>query len=180
MDGIPLGLLDIPPPFVPRPELPLPRIAAESERDVGETELSEPGVFAEALADAAVELLLEVLPCERRPMLWSPLPFIYCGLVFCLLQLHPVNRMPRPHAPIRLVKGFFPIGLSSPVCDSVHATPQPQRIAIALGAASAVFTRADERGRELSHSPCECQEQIRPTSKGRSVAVFLGLLRWPP
>lgn len=50
------------------------------------------------------------------PVLVSALPPAYNGFPpFRLQQLHPVKKMPIPHAPIRPAKGILPIVLSSPV-----------------------------------------------------------------
>lgn len=69
----------------------------------------------EAPARGSVELV-EFFAWGIKPMLESAFPPAYGELVFCLLQqLHPVNSMPRVHAPIRRAKGLLPIGFSSPV-----------------------------------------------------------------
>src|SRR6185437_14632324 len=60
------------------------------------------------------------------PMLDSARPPAYDGRLSAVL--HPVKNMSRLHAPIRPARGILPIVLSSP-CDSLHATPQSERVA---------------------------------------------------
>lgn len=98
-----------------------------------------PTVPAPAPPVPAASVLLGVFVRDISPMPDSAPPPMYAGLVLCLQQLHPVNSMPIPHAPIRLTKGILPIGIILPRVSPF--TPRPQRAVSSAGAPASAGLR---------------------------------------
>jgi hypothetical protein len=111
--GIPLllklGLLPLPLPLM---ESNPPPVAEDKA-----------GGLAAAPVPETSGLLLGALLGLVRPKPVSARRFMYDGCLGSFLQqLHPVNRIPMPHAPISPVKGILPIEISSP-----RVSPFPPR-----------------------------------------------------
>ena len=107
------GIVPAPPP---PPNVLLPPFSGEGSgvRPVP-IEGENPLVLSAMFVPAEPSELVEDFGRCIRPMPASAFPPAYGVLVFCFRLLHPVNNMPRLHAPIRLSKGILPIEISSPM-----------------------------------------------------------------
>lgn len=115
--GVVMPALEVPPLLAAL----LPRGTKSVGDTVDEGELSD---FPEASSmGVSAELFWLLGRPLRTPMLDSARPPAYAGLL--LAQLHPVKRMPRPHAPIRPARGILPIVIILPRVIPFAPRPNP-------------------------------------------------------
>lgn len=161
-----LELLGIPMLVLDAPALPL-LLLPDDTKEVADA--SEAGKGREPLAMPSISAfgVRERPPPLKSPIPRSGFPPAYNEPPFLLLQVHPVNNMPRLHAPIRPARGILRIVLSSP-CDSFHTTPNPSVSHFwPPHLAPAGLTIAEKSAKPSLPSP-ECQYQPAPRKQVES------------